>query len=672
MKISNIKKNCNKKTNKMSFSTFKFGTVGENSGTPWRTFNGQIGARYTNFMVGVNLKDEIEKEWGSVDTANYVYTFGFMIKRIRPGKDVNGNSITAGMGHIIGCGTLNPNSYANLPKTFGAGGYGYYFTKENQGIFNASSCFKEATTPGAAGDLISSGCMQSSSYQGGWNTFTGTFYGFDFANINGYWPTQGWGNYLDQIGNPASIVKSSETDPNNIIITNEDLSGVTTYFWITFDNAPQTIYQIPGHEYGRVDPTRVCFFGKSRSYPNQIYKELYPSFILQNNNGVPNPSAIIIPAAFSPPVAIQAYPGPNNFYFVSGDYTFDDITTVLIRTKIDVTSRETLWFARDRFFAPPGTQILGTKTGPLDSSQWGEWLNSGWMDTNSFNLQNYTTKGYTLEWSWYYFNMCRYPSYIEYKRDVNRGIDGMQGSMIWNDEFSFDWSQDAVNSGEAEERGYNPWEFFKGVKGIGEVMFVSSTDAAKCLNLNICGQTTNTLEDCNTELNASECVTQVETAPNFPGYLGWDAANVEEAFCVREPEDEICGCVNTINNENIAEFIQVFEQATGLDLPNYCFSKACTDPTLNAWIDPRIDFNETCPDNLTFCISLIDIAGNNNTIKDTDIYQDCSQLVGDQGGGGSKSSTTTTTFIIIGVVIAIIVIIFLIIFLVRRKPPTPQ
>lgn len=626
------------------FDSFKFDTIGENDGTPWRSFTtsgsggiGQGGLDYC--VVGINLKEEIEKKWGSVDTSNYMYTVGLGLKR----TNANGTKC-----HILGFSSFNSNPAANNLKDIGATSFGifnfdYQFEGENGGLFCGSALYD------VNGTFNQAGAIQSKSYFGTTNNAVSSGLGnyiWDFANetpiTSGTAPITdptkppgfaNRGRLYQDLGNCSTIRTAASV--GSTIAPQTLTRNETTYFWFSFSN------ELQGQDYFpyRTDATTSVFLGQGFDTPYfNIFKNAYPNSIL-NFGGSPQ-VGLIAPASTSRTQLDESGKQPVNSYY-DADQTFDELTTFIFRVKLIPDDIRAVWFH--------GGNVNG-----FDGNYSNSYITTTFSNIEARNLVN--------NYGFKFYRYCKYGSWINWSNNI---IGNVNNSRMWNDNFNVQWERTIIPSGGSQSL---PDDDLQAVKGVGNYLFMARKNVGHCFNLDRCQTEPSYFGDpvpCTTTENANTCLSSVD--PTMPGALGWDAAENLNAYCVRFPEDPLCGCANTVNNENIVDFIRILEEETGIDLANYCFSKACTDPSLDAWIDPRNN-PDNCPSDLQFCITLIDIAGNNNVIQDTDIYQDCSNLVGDRdNGGGGSGGASSTTWIIVGAILGVLIIGLVIFFIVRNR-----
>lgn len=650
----------------MSLDTYHFNTINTSATNMWRDFPGRLGNDLNQVVVGVNLKQAIIDRWGSVDLNAWAYTFGFMLR-----KTIGSGNTRTEIGQIIGCGTEQNNPAADTPKNRLGDGLSNQkiFQKENTGIFTGSVFYQPNNL-----SLFQAGAMQSTNYHGLYNGFYQEYrnragnpfnynndfkYFYDFSNngVNNtdlvakhFWPKRNWGKVFQDLGNTSSIYQAN--NGTFFDLTENVLSGSTTYFWMYMNKPPQHFQSASANTSGRQQYSPVIYFGKSNSTPYfNVQENLYPSFqALGTNNDLP--AAVVQPAVYGRPQfattgSDRTY--VDNPYYVADNFTFDSISTILIRTQVHTTNNRAVWFTDQGF-----------------SSNASSGYNEPYAE-RTFIDTRWPIGGVSDEtWGWAFYKMSKFASFNNWRTGVV--VNRFELSQIWNTagknvafvpapEFSDNFSQAGTLTLQA-------------VKGIGDYMTISTNAAAQCLNMNICNTSINDLEDtkCSTIVNAGACVQNPGSSGDVQ-YLGWDASPYEGAYCFRNPNDVLCGCVNTINSEGVSEFNDLLEQTLGIQIPNYCWADACTQQGSNAWIDPRID-QSTCPSDLTFCIAVVDLGGNNNAINNTSLFLDCSRKISDSGDSGTgKTVSGTTIWIVVGVIAGIIVIGLILFFIFRRKTP---
>lgn len=674
----------------LNLDTYKFDTIPDGSTSLWRTagVENRIGPNgLSQIVVGVNLREEIIKRWGSVDTERYTYTFAFQLRRT---KNVTPSGLES-VGHMIGCGTVNKMVAANQPKTnLGDGQRNRrIYERENSGIFVASAYYSNDPA------LFQAGVVQSRKYQGVFNsnyqqfrnvTYDNDFsYYYDFCNNgngigasenssmvnNRFWPLKRWGRIFSDLGNTSSISLANE-GTEYFDLTPDVLTSKTTYFWMRLGVQPQGLQSGANCETGR-PPLRsrssnprtchtnngspVIFFGKSNSPYFDVIDNLpnapvmYPSVdVIGNTNNLQ--AAVVVPASFARPQFATTGSdtgGVTNPYYEE-EFGFNAVGTIIFRTK---QFREQDWpagadynfYSQFQWFSDAGVNF---------SRDPGE----GYRTPYAIRIPEHPQQVYNVGWG---FNLYVMAKYRNYKMFTDRlPATSLAASPLW------DFNSKNINFFPADK------EIISAVRGVGNYLALSTREAAQCINMNICTPSVNDLTPtkCTTTVNARDC-TQNPGSETDVQYLGWDIAPYKGAYCVRNPNDVLCGCTNTINDENITDFNRLLKETIGIEVPNYCWADACTAQATQAWLDPTIDPN-ACPSDLTFCIAVLDLAGDNNTIKNTDIYQRCVRDVADSGDSGAgRTVSNSTIWIVIGVVAGIIILGLILFFIFRRKTPAP-
>lgn len=123
------------------------------------------------------------------------------------------------------------------------------------------------------------------------------------------------------------------------------------------------------------------------------------------------------------------------------------------------------------------------------------------------------------------------------------------------------------------------------------------------------------------------------------------------SFCTSFPNHPQCACISAPNNPTYAEEIRLI----GPTVPYQCWTQPCVDGTA---------FNPTdtdhCPQQIEICEQVFNLSGTNNSIKNTNLYQQC------EGQYGPPGSDNFWKYVIIATIILIFIIIVLLLIF-RKK-----
>lgn len=154
---------------------------------------------------------------------------------------------------------------------------------------------------------------------------------------------------------------------------------------------------------------------------------------------------------------------------------------------------------------------------------------------------------------------------------------------------------------------------------------------------------------------ADSSVNKASCGPYWgPDNPSGDCDAIMQTFCNNNPTDPDCACLKS-------EFT-----------PAKCIDKRCAQTDAFKTYD-MIHFK--CAGNYLTCIQWEDIEGKDNVINNTQMEQECNQIVGGSGtpgGGGGGASATSAMPVWVWVLIAVGVVLFvvIIILLVRTSRPT--
>lgn len=615
--------------------TFYYDAIGDSEENPWTTLPRPIQkGEIENIVAGGDLRNIIEETWGSVDTDNYMYTFGIAARGLNTLRNQN---VVDFFGFSTDLGQ-NVDPWETMEAL-------HIFDTQNGGAVHLHYR-SSGTVP------VSLGTMQSVNYQG-ISTRNSSRSEHDIQTLDNGSVTSDltpyeWGWNPD--GNQFFEGGAQVDFASQMLASTGNASIVQTYGGLqTFLQLPTGKNYVTCNFFKTPPADRVDFNPPFRRVGTAtvMTQSLQTPFGLLNETGfydkdspapppLPNISgAVIQPASqgrtFSTREATRHTPqdggtwqcdqlcyNPSDSASVdrvwineSETTSYHQFTTILFRTKKIVQYYVYVPFPVDLY-------LLTTAPAP-----------------------------------WYNFQPGRIPGPAPTTFRDGLPVGTIFGlGAVFNLQISFNNPFGPLGRRLNPDVGYPYYnEVFDYVRGVGEA-YLSFPPAANCLNLTTTPTTT---------AQASSCYR--ESDPTSPGYLGWDAdESGGTSFCSRYPGNELCGCVNIANDDNISEFVKRLQEA-GLNVPTFCFTDECTTPSLGAWIDPR--FNpELCPRTVQSCSILIDIAGNNNVIKDTSLYQTCEQII-DNGGGGGRSISTTVW--VAGGVAALLLLIVVVVLITRRR-----